>query len=232
MELKKLSFDAELKAVGIEGEVGKIKGYGSIFGNKDSYGDIVQKGAFLKSISERVPKMLYQHNPDDPIGVWKSIKEDESGLYMEGEINMEIPRGKDVYSLVKQGALDGLSIGFRTVDEEYSEKGLRLLNQVDLFEVSIVTFPANEVATITDVRSIMGDERSFEKFLRDAGLSRSQSKMVTGKAFNNLNKQRDVADGQCDADKEIVELLTKTLDQLKGALQNDRSNQRPSGRVK
>jgi len=170
MEKRFLNIEgAEFKTLGVENNMGKITGYGSVFNIRDSYGDVVTSGAFMQSISKKKPKMLYQHDPRDVIGVWTKCKEDEKGLLLEGEINLEVSKGKDVYNLLKQGALDGLSIGFRTLDEEYDANGVRKLKTIDLLEVSVVTFPANKDSLITVVKNAPKKEREFEGFLRDMG---------------------------------------------------------------
>ena len=219
MEYKFFDSQIEVKESETEGK-GLVRGYGSIFGNVDSYGDIVMQGAFIESLKGRMPKMLYQHNQNEVIGVWKKAYEDSKGLYLEGEINLNVSKGKDAYELLKQGAIEGLSIGFRTkgYEDDYDNE-TRKLTSVELFEVSLVTFPANEKANVTDVRSIMDNERNFERFLRDAGLSRTQAKKaVESVKQNGFNWQRDAAEGLCDADEAMVKTLTETLNILKGGL--------------
>lgn len=126
-------------------------GYGSVFGEVDSYGDVVAAGAFAASLRARAGKipMLWQHDISRPIGTWLTLREDTRGLWVEGRILDD-----QVYRLLKGGALDGLSIGFRVVRSETdATTGIRTVTQVDLFEVSLVTFPANEAARVLDVRA-------------------------------------------------------------------------------
>lgn len=212
--LKHLDFKAEIKSVGEpEGNVGRISGYGNVFGVIDSYSEVVDKDAFAKSLLKKMPKMLLQHKWDEVGGKWTLAREDANGLYVEGEINLDVQRAREYYSLIKQGALDGLSIGFQTLDSYYDDKNIRHLREIDLMEVSIVTFPANEQSLITSVRSLARTEREFEEFLRDAGYSRSQAKTIVTHGYSAL--MTDLR----DAEKQKMELadnLTKLLATLKG----------------
>lgn len=210
MELKFLQFDAEFKADEAKDGIGRISGYGSVFGNKDSYGDIVQKGAFANSIMKKMPAMLLQHNSHDLAGLWTIAREDDRGLYLEGEINLEVQKAKEHYALAKQGALKGLSIGFRTLKDEVLDNGVRLIHDVDLVEVSLVTFPANTAATITQVKSMPDTVRDFEKFLRDAGYSKQEAKSIASHGF----KAKDVGrDAQVEA---FLEAVKKSIQNLQG----------------
>ncbi len=127
-----------------EGHV--VEGYASLFGKTDQGGDIVQKGAYaasLKRLSARGGrvKMLWQHDPGQPIGVWDEVREDATGLWVKGRILTEVEKGREVAALVQAGAIDGLSIGYRTVRAERDGKGQRRLSELELWEVSLVTFP-------------------------------------------------------------------------------------------
>ena len=127
-----------------EGHV--VEGYASLFGKTDQGGDIVQKGAYaasLKRLSARGGrvKMLWQHDPGQPIGVWEEVREDATGLWVKGRILAEVERGREAAALLAAGAIDGLSIGYRTVKAERNGKGQRLLSELELWEVSLVTFP-------------------------------------------------------------------------------------------
>jgi HK97 family phage prohead protease len=176
--------------VGEEAGARKITGYGSIFGNVDSYGDIVIKGAFAESIKKRAPKFLAQHDSDAILGRWMVTREDERGLYLEGEF-ARTPMGDEYYELAKMGAIDGLSIGYSTIDSDLDGDKRRLLKKINLWEVSLVTFPANELATLTGVKTL-GIERGLEKYLRDAGgLSRNEAKKFISGGYQALGQQRD-----------------------------------------
>ena len=194
---------------------GTFEGYGSVFGNKDLGNDVIEAGAFAKSLKRRKPqnvKLLYQHKSDMPIGVFDEIKEDEHGLVVKGRLALKTQAGAEAYELLKMGALDGLSIGFRVNPKEvsYDKRGnKRIIKEVDLMEVSLVTFPMNPQAT---VRSVKGEEisiREWENGMRDAfSLSRSEAKMAA-KAVTDAFGQRDV-----DTNVELVEAiknLTLTL---------------------
>jgi HK97 family phage prohead protease len=186
MEVKQLRVHAELKA----DEQGVIEGYGSIFGNVDSYGDIVAKGAFSRTLGEaeksRMPAMLWQHNPDEPIGVWQTMREDAKGLFVRGQL-ADTQRGREALTLVKMGALTGLSIGYSTVKFEYDQsKDIRTLTDVNLWEVSPVTFPANDKARISGVKAAEMTEREIEEILRDAGFSRKEAKAFIAEGFRGL----------------------------------------------
>lgn len=126
-------------------EGAEIAGYASLFDRPDKGGDIVQKGAYSASLKRLAAaggtvKMLWQHNPMQPIGVWDEIREDDKGLFVKGRLLTEVQAGREAIALLQAGAIDGLSIGYRTVRAEKSQKG-RLLHEIELWEVSLVTFP-------------------------------------------------------------------------------------------
>ena len=126
---------------------GRIHGYASLFGQPDQNGDVVMPGAFAKSLAAlaaagRKVKFLWQHDPACPIGVWSEVAEDTTGLLVTGEILAQVSHGTDALALLEAGAIDGLSIGYRTVRAEPNpETGGRNLHEIDLWEVSLVTFP-------------------------------------------------------------------------------------------
>jgi HK97 family phage prohead protease len=135
----------------------EIEGYASLFWTRDLNEDVTAAGAFGESLARTAAsgvKMLFQHEADEPIGVWDEIAEDAKGLYVRGRILTVTPQGRMVAALVKAGALDGLSIGFRTVKARPDESGrLRVLTEVELWEVSIVTFPMLPGAKISNVNT-------------------------------------------------------------------------------
>jgi uncharacterized protein len=123
-----------------------IEGYASIFGRQDQGGDVVGRGAYAASLAAlagagRRVKMLWQHDPAQPIGVWDEVREDATGLYVKGRILTEVEKGREAVALLAAGAIDGLSIGYRTLRAERDGKGRRMLSALDLWEVSLVTFP-------------------------------------------------------------------------------------------
>lgn len=151
METKSLPFHvAELKAAGDGWEVA---GYASTFGGQpDTYGDIVAKGAFLDSIAKRATRLLWQHNIEKPIGKQLDLKEDDHGLFGRWSI-VPTATGKEAHELLQAELIDSMSIGFMTKDAEYREDGTRVLKAIDLFEVSLVTVPANSNALITSFKA-------------------------------------------------------------------------------
>ena len=134
-------------------EEGFFSGYASVFNVKDLQNDSVEKGAFMRAISEGPPpKMLWQHDPCFPIGKWISVKEDERGLFVEGQIFLALEKGREAFLLLKEGVLDGLSIGYE-IQNARPRKGGRVLSEVKLHEISLVTFPANTEARVLDVKA-------------------------------------------------------------------------------
>lgn len=174
--LKHLDLPFQIKAVS---EDGLFTGYGSVFGVLDSYKEIVVAGAFTESLKTRQPSLLWQHRSGEPIGIYTGIKEDSVGLHVEGKLALKTARGAEAYELLKMGAISGLSIGFQVRDESYDRvTGINTLKALDLWEVSLVTFPANEAARVTGVKSIPEIEtlKDAEAYLRDAGgFSKSQA---------------------------------------------------------
>ncbi len=131
-----------------------IEGYASLFGLADQGGDVVQKGAYgasLARLSARGEKvrMLWQHDPTQPIGVWEEVREDATGLWVKGRILSEVEKGREAAALLQAGAIDGLSIGYRTVKANRDDKGRRLLSELELWEVSLVTFPMLREARVS-----------------------------------------------------------------------------------
>ena len=211
---------AELKAD--EEDEGVFEGYGSIFNNTDLGNDVIRKGAFTKSLRKKGAKgikMLYQHKSDMPIGVFTKMQEDEKGLYVKGQVAMQTQAGREAYDLMKMGALSGLSIGFRTNEKGYTydkRTRKRIIEDVELMEVSLVTFPMNPKAQVDIVKSEEISIREWENGMRDAfNLSRSEAK-VAAKAVHQVfeEKRADEMSGTQDTDTELVDAiknLTKTL---------------------
>lgn len=124
----------------------EIEGYASLFGHADQGNDVVAQGAYdssLKRLAEadRRVKLLWQHDPAQPIGVWDEVREDAKGLYVKGRLLTEVAKGREAARLIEAGAIDGLSIGYRTIKASRDAEGRRVLNEVELWEVSLVTFP-------------------------------------------------------------------------------------------
>ena len=140
---------------------GSFWGYASLFGETDLNRDVVLPGAFTRSIMRRGAagiRMLFQHDPAVPIGVWTEVREDLRGLFVRGRLMSEVAKGREVLALMRAGAIDGLSIGFRTVRGRTDAKsGVRHLMEIDLWEVSVVTFPMLPAARVAAVKAA-GDE--------------------------------------------------------------------------
>ena len=172
----RLDVPFKIKAVS---EDGLFSGYGSVFGVIDSYKEVVAPGAFAESLSQRTPALLWQHRSGEPIGVYSALREDQTGLYVEGKLALKTARGAEAYEPLKMGAISGMSIGFMTREDSYDRvTDVRTLKKVDLWEVSLVTFPANDAARVSGVKSIdtIASLADAEAFLRDAGgLSRREA---------------------------------------------------------
>lgn len=131
-----------------------ISGYASLFGLEDQGGDVVSPGAYAASLADACRagggvKMLWQHDPFQPIGVWDEVREDHKGLFVRGRVLPDVQQGREALALLEAGAIDGLSIGYRTKRAEKTETGGRRLLEVDLWEVSVVTFPMQPEARVS-----------------------------------------------------------------------------------
>lgn len=134
---------------------GTFEGYASLFDVVDQSGDVVRPGAFRRSLRQRGVgniKLLYQHDAREPIGVWIDVHEDTRGLFVRGRVLTEIARGREVLTLMREGVLDGLSIGFQVVRARKEAPGVRALIDVDLWEISLVTFPMLSAARVSRVK--------------------------------------------------------------------------------
>lgn len=182
-------------------EEGTFEGYGSVFGNLDSYGERVMPGAFAKSLARHAkektsPLMLWQHNPDYPIGVWDELAEDKKGLFGRGRLLKGVQKADEAHIIMQNGAIRGLSIGYRVIKSEPDGNNLNLV-EVDLYEISPVTFAANEKARITAVKSSDRMEefarklrdgepmpvKEFEDILRDAGVPRALATQIASVGY-------------------------------------------------
>jgi len=207
MTIQRRDFAFEVKEIS---ESGSFSGYGSVFGVVDSYGEIVAQGAFKDSLAAHkakntMPAMLWQHRSAEPMGVFTKMEEDSVGLLVEGQIAMKTQRGAEAYELLKMRAISGLSIGFVPRNETRDKvTGITTLTAVDLWETSLVTFPANDAARVQGVKNVemISDLRSAEKYLRDLGMSRSESV-----AFISRVKSL----GQSDSDEGDLQLLADAL---------------------
>jgi uncharacterized protein len=223
---KHLSRPFQVKSVDDDGT---IKGYGSVFDVVDWYSEVVVKGAFAKwlakwkTLGEPLP-MLWQHRSAEPIGTWTKLAEDEHGLYAEGKLELEVEKAREARALLKARALRGLSIGFDVPDDGYaydSNAGVFLLKEIDLWELSIVTFPANEEAQVESVKAALaGDSpKEIERVLREAGFSRSQAKGLMARGLEGLRDLRE-------AEGEGLKALNQALGNLTQSVQRAAARER------
>lgn len=219
----------EIKLAAPDAGAMNFEGYGSVFGNVDAYGDVIEPGAFsayladAQSGKQAWPAMLLQHGgygmtADDlmPAGVWTSLAEDGKGLKSAGTL-ADIQKSRDAYTLMQmkpRPAIDGLSIGFYVKAFEPRSKPedpRRRITKIDLVEISLVTFPANGKARVTGVKSIGETERDIEGWLmRDAGLSRREARIAINQGFKALIGKQDAA-GELDALADIIKRNTQSL---------------------
>lgn len=196
------SISTELNLCSSDDGEGTFEGHAAIFGKLNSFDEIVVPGAFKKSLrarSKHKVKMLRQHQQGMIIGVWEEIREDAEGLFVKGRLLTEIQSAKETLILLKAKALDGLSIGFRTIKEEFDHKKKTLnLLEIDLFEISLVAIPAQANALVTSVRAMSPEElttkRELENALRDAGFSEATSRYIS--AGWTPPAQRDAGGGE------------------------------------
>jgi HK97 family phage prohead protease len=210
----------EVKFQATADETRSVEGYGAVFGNVDSYGDVIAPGAFAKSLAAHraagsMPAMLLSHNPDAlPVGVWDEMAEDGHGLRVKGRL-LDTTAGLDTYKALKAGAISGLSIGFRPVEyalRSKPEDPRRTLKSVDLLEVSIVGFPANRSARVTSVKSAneIMTIRDLEHGLRDAGYSKADAVAICARFQAKANQ------GEPDGDAaELVAAIRRATSTLK-----------------
>ena len=212
-------FPFEIRADSVT-EDGYFEGYASVFGGPpDSYGDIVEKGAFHTTLQKGgrngngIP-MLWHHTPEFPVGVWDFMQEDEKGLPVKGSIDKTVtPMGIPVYSMMKKGAVRGLSIGFNVKKSDRDETtGIRTIKEIELWEVSLVTFPAAKKAQVTTVKDIeaANTPRELEKALREAGLSNTAAKYMVSMCRNNLGR-REVAPDAVSNEAVLAEMRKLNL---------------------
>lgn len=204
------SIELEIKSISDEG---KFSGYGAFFGNIDSHKDIIVHGAFKSSIarmkrnSAKLP-MLWQHKSDAPIGVFDVLSEDNNGLFVEGNLlKNDVQAAGEAYALLKAGAINGLSIGYVTKQYELDPKrNIRKLLDVDLMELSLVTFPSNDKARVLSVKADLPETtREFENFLVANGFSGSRAKAITASGYKASLDARDVR-GEADMGQRDVAL--------------------------
>jgi HK97 family phage prohead protease len=174
----------------------EFEGHGSVFGNVDLGGDIVVPGAFKRSLAQHresgsMPALFWMHDPARVAGKWLDMGEDERGLRVKGVL-APTPLGDEIHTLLKMDAVRGLSIGYRTLDQDYDKFGNRLIKEAELWEVSVVSLPMNPLAQVAHVKSRLSEKgeyvptpKEFERLLRDAGCSRTVAKTILYKLFND-----------------------------------------------
>jgi HK97 family phage prohead protease len=213
---KHLSVVLDLKEADVQAD-GTFRGYASVWGTVDSYNEVVPKGAFKKSLAawakkDQLPAMLWQHKSDTPIGVWTLMKEDDRGLYVEGKLALDTVKGAEAYALLKLKALNGLSIGYVATEWTTNKKtGITVLDVIDLWEVSLVTFPANGDSRIDSVKAALEDGATltiadFEKVLRDVGFSKQDATHIASLGYRDYLSRRDAGDE--------IQGLSATIDKL------------------
>lgn len=208
----------DLKATG---DSGIVEGYGSVFGVKDSYDDVILPGAFSASLAAQraantMPAMLWQHDPSEPIGIWSEMVEDERGLRVKGQLALETVRGREAFSLLKLGALNGLSIGFVATAKSYNDRdGTRMISAIDLWEVSLVTFPANGSARVDGIKSADGvgaleKPSDAERWLREAApdMSKSVATAFVSRLMRMGEERREAAQSTAAAQSAADRLLS------------------------
>ncbi|KQE16781.1 peptidase U35 [Acinetobacter pittii] len=206
-------------------EDGFFSGYLAVFDNIDSHGDVIRKGAFLKTIDEwkakgKYPAIFWNHDPDEPIGVFTLMREDEKGLYVEGRLLiLDIVRAKSTYALMKVKAIDGMSIGYITIQATHDPQTMiRELLELELVEGSIVAFPSNPNSLISSVKSKLQDGElpslpEFEKFLRESGFSKTQATVIASKGLRHLLSESE-------GENEKAKSISNALNILRG-ISND-----------
>lgn len=221
VEAKVGAISLDLKALS---EDGTFEGYGSTFGNVDQGGDIVMAGAFRRTLKERPRvKMLRDHDTRKIVGKWLDIREDERGLKVKGRLFAKAddhnPLAMETLALMREGELDALSIGYRTVKSLWDDsKETRQLIDVDLWEVSVVTFAMNEMATVDDVKSEALSIRDCERILREGGAPAEFAKLVAIHGFDGATKRLG-AHREGGPGESLAEMIRSTVTQMKETAQ-------------
>jgi len=191
-------------------------GHGSMFGNIDLGGDVVLPGAFKRSLAKHrkaksLPQMFWMHDPSRVPGKWTSMGEDEDGLIVKGVL-ADTPLGNEIHTLLKMDAVRGLSIGYSTVDQDFDADGNRLLKELELWEVSVVSLPMNPLAQVTHAKSQLSAAgeyvptvKEFERILREAGCSRTVAKNLVHNMLTEKTQREAVETKEPDSQREAVD---------------------------
>lgn len=204
-----LEFLTKSTDVQVKDDTGLFEGYAAIFNESDQSGDVIRPGAFLSSLAQRKApvRMLWQHDPWNPIGGWIHIEEDSKGLYVVGKLAMTT-LGRDVHKLLKDKAIDGLSIGFMTVQAENDrDAGQRDVLEIDLWEISVVTFPQHLNARIGEVKN----QNDLAMRLRRAGFSPAEAKAIAKGGYDNA-----FGESNSPRSDDIIGLMERTANIMKG----------------
>ena len=218
MERKTAPLSFELKVIGDQGE---IEGYALTYGNVDQGGDICLKGCATNTLRKRPPpkvKMLLSHDTQSIIGKWTDFIDDDKGLFGKGRLFLDIQKGRETYALIKEDAIDGLSIGYRTIKDAYDpDRKARLLEEIEIREVSICPFPMNEEAIITSVKqaSDIKTVREFEELLRSVGFSAGAAKGIAAKGF------REGWAGTAGGVQDVLEVVKRSFGGLADVIKRD-----------
>lgn len=212
---------------------GVFAGYASLFDVEDLGHDVIAPGAFADTLKRRGTsgvKMLFQHDPAQPIGVWTKLVEDARGLYAEGRLLTELASAREIASLMRAGVLDGLSIGFRALKVRRNRQtGVRRIEAVDLWEISVVTFPMQPEARVTQPPSSASavqppfvkrppTEREFERWLtRDAGLTRNEARALMRSGIKGLEALRDAGAGDAD-EARLIRSINRATDLVRNSI--------------
>lgn len=174
----------------------EFDGYGSVFKNVDLGDDIVVPGAFAKSLEDHekngtLPQMFWMHDPSRVPGKWLSMSEDKRGLAVKGVL-ADTELGNEIHTLLKMEAVRGLSIGYKTIDDDFTENGIRLIKEAELWEVSVVSLPMNPLAQVAHIKSRLSAEgayvptpREFENEFRRMGCSKQVSRKLISMIFDD-----------------------------------------------
>lgn len=216
--LKIRDFDLSVKADDVTDD-GRFTGYGSVFGVVDSYGEVVAPKAFKKTLAElkqkkRVVPVLWQHRTAEPIGVYDMLSEDDTGLRVEGRLLVDaVGQAKEAHALMRAGAVSGLSIGYYVRKSSHDEKtGIRTLLELDLVEVSLVTFPANDDARVDAVKFKLAHGElptlpEFERLLREAGFSKTKAAVVAAHGLPHLLRSESGGVSATSSAKTLIQAL-------------------------
>ncbi len=209
------TYTSQLEIKSLNEGTGQFSGYGAVFDNIDHDNDIIKKGAFAESLNAWeqkgiLPSLLWMHDTTQPLGVYKSMREDTKGLFVEGELLIhDDPMAKKAFAHLKAGSVSGLSVCFQTkVYENNYENNTRIIKEADLFEISLVALPANTESRVTNIKRLFAtgelpSKVQVEKYLREV-MSIRQAKSLIAGGYGFLNPRQ--ADQDIE-EKEVQQLI-------------------------